>query len=300
MTRLDWVRPMVSVRCLGAVVCFDMPCCAVLCFAVLRCAALRCAVQRPAQLCRAVPCRAVVCLAAAWRVAPCCAAPCCVVLSCVVSWGALSRSAGQRCAVLRCAVLPVFVPCFDVMWYVMGPSYLRSRSGSRGCLWGWWLCCVGRGLRLCGWLMAGGRELTWCGSLGPCCRSLGVPFSVVGQAGVCGVALPWGLCLGPVSSGGLCPYGCAGFCAVGWRGPLRFVWSPPILSLCPRVVPRPWHRGRVPFPLRGPCCCVSVVALAVAGVVAWRLGSLRTGICTPHLVQPYSTPSSSASTALPP
>ena len=298
--RLDWVRPTVSVRCLVAVVCFGMSCCVVLCFAVLRCAALRCAVQRPTLLCRAVPCLAVVCLAVAWRVAPCCAAPCCVLLCCVVSWGALSRSAGRRCAVLRCAVLRLFLPCFAVSWCVVGPSYLRSRLGSRGRLWGWLLCCVGRGLRLCGWPVAGERGLTWCGSLGPCCRGLDVPLGLVSQAGLCGVALPWGLCLGLVSSGGLCHYGRAGFCAVGWRGPLRCVGSPSILSLCPRVVPRLLRRGRVPFPLRCACCCVCVVALAVAGVVSWRLGSLPTGICTPNIVQPYSTLSSSSSSALPP
>ena len=45
----------------------------------------------------------------------------------------------------------------------------------------------------------------WCGWLDPCCGGPGVPFGLVGQAGVRGVALPGGLCLGRVSSGGPCP-----------------------------------------------------------------------------------------------
>ena len=38
--------------------------------------------------------------------------------------------------------------------------------------------------------------------LGPCCGGLGVPLELVGRVGVRGVALPGGLCFGPVSSGG--------------------------------------------------------------------------------------------------
>ena len=38
-------------------------------------------------------------------------------------------------------------------------------------------------------------------SLGPCCGGLGVPLGLVGRVGVRGVALPGGLCLGPVSTG---------------------------------------------------------------------------------------------------
>ena len=59
-----------------------------------------------------------------------------------------------------------------------------------GVLFGVWL--VGR------W----GVRLGVHGSLGPCCGGLGVPHGLVGRVGVRGIALPRGLCLGPVSSGG--------------------------------------------------------------------------------------------------
>ena len=39
-------------------------------------------------------------------------------------------------------------------------------------------------------------------SLGRCCGGLGVPLGLLGRVGVRGIALPGGLCLGPVSSGG--------------------------------------------------------------------------------------------------
>ena len=66
--------------------------------------------------------------------------------------------------------------------------------------------------------------------------------------------------------------GCAGFRGVGWCGPLGCVGSSPVLSLCLLVVPRPSCCGRVLFQLWRPCRCVCVVALAVAAVIAWRLG----------------------------
>ena len=59
------------------------------------------------------------------------------------------------------------------------------------------------GVRAGAWL-AGGWGV-WLGvgvSLGPGCGGLGVPLGLVGRVGVRGVALPEGLCLGPVSSGG--------------------------------------------------------------------------------------------------
>ena len=118
----------------------------------------------------------------------------------------------------------------------------------------------------------------WCGSLGLCCEGQGVPFGLVGQAAVRAVALPGGLCLGLVSSVVPCLWGCAGFCGLGCRDPLRCVGPPPVLSLCLLVVLRPRCRGRVPFSLRCPCRCVRVVVLAVAGVIALRLrccGGLR-------------------------
>ena len=56
------------------------------------------------------------------------------------------------------------------------------------------------------WLAGGwGVRLGVGVSLDPCCWGRGVPLGLVGRVGVCGVALPGGLCLGPVSSGGLGP-----------------------------------------------------------------------------------------------
>ena len=53
------------------------------------------------------------------------------------------------------------------------------------------------------WLAGGcGVRLGVGGSLGPCYGGLGVPLRLVGRVGVRGIALPEGLCLGPVSSGG--------------------------------------------------------------------------------------------------
>ena len=62
------------------------------------------------------------------------------------------------------------------------------------------------GVRAGVWL--GGGSGVWLGvgvSLGPCCGGLGVPLGLVGRVGFRGVALPGGLCLGPVSSGGVGP-----------------------------------------------------------------------------------------------
>ena len=61
---------------------------------------------------------------------------------------------------------------------------------------------------------------------------------------------------------------------MGWRSLLGFAGSPPILSPCLCVVPRPWCRGRVPFP-SGFLALVSVwwpLQWKVARVVAWQLG----------------------------
>ena len=74
------------------------------------------------------------------------------------------------------------------------------------------------------WLAGGwGVRLGVGGSLGPCCGGLGVPLGLVGRVGVRGVALPGGLCLGPVSSGG--------------PGPEPWVLWP---CLCPLPVPVGW------------------------------------------------------------
>ena len=96
--------------------------------------------------------------------------------------------------------------------------HVASRRAVAGCSVA---CCgaVCRGLALC---LGGSVEVSlgWCGvragvwlagglgvrlgvgvSLGPCCGGLGVPLGLVGRVGVRGVALPGGLCLGPLSSG---------------------------------------------------------------------------------------------------
>ena len=249
--RLERVRPMVSVPWLGALVF-----CAVLCCVLPCCAAPFCNVLRCALLCRAAQCRVV-----PWCVLPsrgelCCAVPCHAVLCCAV----LRPGEHRWCAVLRYVVLRRVVTCFAVLWCVVGPSYLRSGVGWRRRSLDWWPCCVGRGLRLSGWLVAGERDLAWCSSLSLCCGGLGVPFGLVGQAGVRVVALPRGLCLGPVSSEGSRPQGWAGFCGDCWGGPLGWVGSPPIPPLCLRVVPRPWCRGGVPcfFGARKFLCAVAL------------------------------------------
>ena len=59
------------------------------------------------------------------------------------------------------------------------------------------------GVRAGVWLAGGwGVRLGVGVSLGPCCGGLGVPLGLASRVGVRGVALPGGLCLGPVSSGG--------------------------------------------------------------------------------------------------
>ena len=58
------------------------------------------------------------------------------------------------------------------------------------------------GVRVGVWLAGGlGVRLGVGGSLGPFCGGPGVPLGLVGRVGVRGVALPRGLCLGPVSTG---------------------------------------------------------------------------------------------------
>ena len=62
----------------------------------------------------------------------------------------------------------------------------------------WW-CGVRAGV----WVAGGsGMRLGVAFTLGPCCAGLGVPLGLVGRVGVLRVALPGGLCLGPVSSEG--------------------------------------------------------------------------------------------------
>ena len=117
-----------------------------------------------------------------------------LVLQVRVSRAVLRRSVPRRvascCGALHCGALWCGVPCCCAL--CRGGSVEVSlacvvvRSAGRSVA-GWWL-----GVRL-------GVGV----SLGPCCGGLGVPLGLVGRVGVRGVALPGGLCLGPVSSG--CP-----------------------------------------------------------------------------------------------
>ena len=171
---LDLVRPSVSVPCLvlwctvvrRAASCRVVTCCVLLVRAVLRCALLGRAVLRRAALCCAALCRVV-----SRRAVACCALECLGVLRCtVVRCGAVCRAASS------CAV----VGWWRLFWLV---SWCGVRVGA-------WL--------LGGWGVRSGVAV----SLGPCCGGLGVPLGLVGRVGVRGVALPGGLCRGPVSSEG--------------------------------------------------------------------------------------------------
>ena len=175
---LDLVRPSVSVPLLvlSCVVVRRAASCRVLtCCVVLVCAVLRCALLGRAVLRRVAPWCATLCRVASRRAVACCALGCLVV--CFVA----RCTASVRCAVAAscCAV----VGRCRLVWPV-------SRCGVRV---GAWL--VG------GWGMRSGVG----GSLGPCCGGLCVPLGPVGRVGVRGVALPGGLCRGPVSSGGSGP-----------------------------------------------------------------------------------------------
>ena len=104
--RLYRVGFLVSVPCLGAVVCFGVPCCVVLCFAVLCrafsalcCCAPCSAVPCRALLCRVVPCRGVACLALL-----CSSALCRPVLCRVLGCRAALRCTAVCCAAVCCAV----------------------------------------------------------------------------------------------------------------------------------------------------------------------------------------------------
>ena len=171
---LNLVRPSVSVPCLvlWCVVVRRAASCRVLtCCVVLVCAVLRCALLGPAVLRRVAPWCAALCRVASRRAVACCALGCLVVLRCtVVRCGAVCHAA------LCCAV----VGRWRLVWRV---SWCGVRVGA-------WL--VG------GWGVRSGVG----GSPGPGCGGLGVPLGSVGRVGVRGVALPGGLCRGPVSSGG--------------------------------------------------------------------------------------------------
>ena len=226
---------------------------------------------RSALSCHAAPCLAVVCRAVAWRAVPCCAVPCCVVLCCVVSWGSLSWCVARRWAAVWCAVLPVVVPCFAVVcvwlalftavpaWGAVGAGYTGALCGveaGRGYVGGWWPGGAGR-CRVAPWAcvagVRGGYSARWVGWVSARLPTLGAcalvprPLGLLASRGVpCSVG--WGVM---ASSGAL--------------GPL---WS------CPSAF--------LPFPLlgaaavlpssSGACAVACLVALAVAGVAARRLG----------------------------
>ena len=107
--------------------------------------------------------------------------PCSAAL-CRVAWRrAVARFTVARCgavcrAVSRCALVGQWTSAPPVSW-----------------------CGVRAGVPLAGgW----GVRLGVGVSLGPCCGGLGVPLRLVGRANLERVALPVGLCLGPLSSRG--------------------------------------------------------------------------------------------------
>ena len=180
--RLAHVGLLVSVPCFGVVVCFGAPWCVVPCFAVLRRAGPCCVMVRPALSCRVAPCRAAVCGAVPLRAAPCSGVP---------GPGVPCRGALHGGA-LWCAVPCCFVFCRGggVGWGVWWLDWPVSLWGTRvEVLWlaGGWRVRLGLGW-LAGSVLRGSRCAARAGGSGRC------P----------GVALPGGLCLGPVSSWGPC------------------------------------------------------------------------------------------------
>ena len=164
--------------------------------------------------------------------------------------------------------------CRDVLW--VHRTSVPAWGGVGACSTGL-LCCVERGLRFCGWLVVRGLWLGVVPLVGSVLRGSGCFLLPVGQAGVCGVALPRGPCLGPVSSGGCLPLG---VCRVVWG---RVSSSSLVCWVPSSPVPPPPFRSpslmSQPCPLfLRLCCCVCVVALALSGVAAWRLGC-GVGLC---------------------
>ena len=107
----------------------------------------------------------------------CCVVPLCAVSRRVVLWRDALWRAVVRCAVVsRCAPVGQWRSAWPVCW-----------CGVRAGVWlaGGWGVRLGVGV-----------------SLGPCCGGLGLSLGLVGRVFVRGVALPGGLWLGPVSSGG--------------------------------------------------------------------------------------------------
>ena len=222
-------------------------------------------------LCCIAPCWAAPCCAVPRRGVPLCAVSRCVVLWRVVLWGALSCCFALWCAAVRCAVLPRVVP-----WWVSGGQAGPCRGAE---------CGAERG-----WLVAGG-----CGqvarSLGPCCGGLGVPVRPVDRVRVHGVALPGGLCRGPVSSGGPGPWPwalwpCLRPLPVPVRWPLWWPGSSPggegVVVGCAAVFPVGSSVGAARSPRAGvPSlpCLVSGGWWACAGVIRMASDSRFGGMC---------------------
>ena len=140
--------------------------------AVLRCALLCCTVPFHVVVCRAAACCgvlhfAVPCRAVLWHAVLCRGVPCRVALSYGVLW----------CGALCCVVLCCAAPCHE------------------GAVRAWVMWLVGSRLAWFGVVRCAGLVL----------RGLGMPSGLGGRADVRGVALPYGLRLVPVPSGGPCP-----------------------------------------------------------------------------------------------
>ena len=179
-----------------------MLCCAVVCCAAPCCSALCCGAPCSAVPCRPVSCRAVSCCGLAGCVVLCRAALCRAVLCRGLVFLAALRCTAVRCAAVRRAVLCCAVLCCAV---VCGRSIIplvRRRMES----------ALVRLVAVLCWTQA---EVRWlAGGRGALLGVMRLVESVLrgsrcairpGWSGVHGVALPSGLCLGPVSPGGPCP-----------------------------------------------------------------------------------------------
>ena len=230
-----------------------MLCCVVLCCAAPRCSALCsdapcAAVPHRTPPCRVVPCCGVAGRALLFRTALCRAVLCCVVGCHAVLRCPAGGCAAVCCAALCCAVLCCAMPCG---WSIVPPAR-RGVASALVRLVG--VLCESGAQVMC---LAGGRWV-WFGVVwlaGSALRGSRCAVQSVGSGGCPPVALPWGLCLGPVSSGGPCPQWCARFRGLGWHGPTALLVPLPSGSAA-RAVASVW------CPLQW----------KVGGVVAWQLG----------------------------
>ena len=260
---LDLVRPSVSVPGLVlwcVVVRHAVSCCVLTCCVVLVCAVLRCALLGRTLLRRFTPWCVALCRVASRRAVACCALGCLVVLRCtVVHCGAVCRAAS------RCAV----VGRWRLVWLVS------------------WC-----GVQVESWLVGGWGVRSGVGSsLGSCCGGLGVPLGPVGRVGVRGVALPGGLCRGPVSSWGPSPWPWALWpCLHPLPVPVRWpLWWPGLspggeglVAGCAAAFPVASSMGVARSPRAGvPSvpCLVSAGWRACAGVFRMASDSRFGGVC---------------------